>query len=78
MTDKAMEALETLNTEIFMPTDESDAEHKEAYNIIRLALLELSAIKKTMQEWLESKDWSESLAWETLHKIDYIIKGEEK
>ena len=35
-------------------------------------------IKKTMQEWLESKDWSESLAWETLHKINYILKGENK
>ena len=45
---------------------------------VRSALTELEAIKKTMQEWLESKDWSESLAWETLHKINYILKGETK
>jgi len=75
--NKALEALERLY--------KSHAENNFApfptrsdLDTIRLALTELAEIKKTMQEWLESKDWSESLAWETLHKINYILKGETK
>ena len=81
---KALEALERIeyNAEldygITIKHNYKDADLRNDYNAIRLALTELEAIKKTMQEWLESKDWSESLAWETLHKINYILKGETK
>ena len=83
---KALEALETLNTEIFMPTDESDAEHKEAYNIIRLALTELAEIKKRAEEYAirleeeKRKPYSMLLLGEdkVIELIDYILKGETK